>query len=94
VIVEKIVESFGKRWKIEVVTIDKNIMANDLSYLNYNLEVKDETQLIYKRPKLNPNEQTTMHKILINKACEGVESLSKKTLHLIAAHDPDLQATC
>jgi len=39
VIVEKIVESFGKHWKIEVVKIDKNIMANDLSYLNYNLEV-------------------------------------------------------
>ncbi len=38
-IVEKIVESFRERWKIEVVKIGKNIMANDLSYLNYNLEV-------------------------------------------------------
>jgi hypothetical protein len=87
-------ESFGKRWKIEVVKIGENTMANDLSYLNYNLEVKDETQLFYKRHLLNPSVQTTMHKILINKSCEGVKPLSKKTLHPIAAHDPNLQATC
>ncbi len=92
--VEKIVKSFGKCWKIEVVKIGENIMANDLSYLNYNLEVKDETQLTYKKQKLNPKKQTTMHKLLINKSCEGVEPLSKKTLHPIAAHDPHLQATC
>jgi len=49
------VESFGKCWKIGVAKID-------LSYLNYNLEVKDETQLIYKRQKLNSNEKTTMQK--------------------------------
>jgi hypothetical protein len=42
------VESFGKCWKIGVAKIGENIMANDLSYLNYNLEIKDETQLIYK----------------------------------------------
>jgi hypothetical protein len=88
------VESFVKRWEIEVVKIGENTMANDLKYLNYNLEVKDETQLIYKRQKLNPNEQTTMHKILSNKSCRGVKPLSKKTLHPIAAHDPDLQTTC
>ncbi len=40
--VEKIVESFGKCWKIEVVEIGKKIMAYDLSYLHYNLEVKDQ----------------------------------------------------
>jgi hypothetical protein len=34
----------------------EKIMANDLSYLNYNLEVKDETQLIYKRQKLKSHE--------------------------------------
>ncbi len=31
----------GKDWQ-------KN-MADDLSYLNYDLEIKDETQLIYKK---------------------------------------------
>jgi hypothetical protein len=34
----------------------------NLSYLNYNLEVKDETQLIYKRQNLKSNEKTTMLK--------------------------------
>ncbi len=52
---EKIVESFGKHGKIEVVKIGENTMLNDLSYLNYNLEAKDETQLTHKRQKLNPN---------------------------------------
>ncbi len=42
-IVEKIVESFGKCWNTGVVEIGKKIMANDLSYLHYNLEVKDQT---------------------------------------------------
>ncbi len=55
-------ESFVKRWEIEVVKIGENTMANDLKYLNYNLEVKDETQLIYKRQKLKKNEKTTMKK--------------------------------
>ncbi len=54
--IEKIVESFGKCSKIGVAKIDKKIMANDLSYLNYNLEVKDETQLIYKKHKLKSHE--------------------------------------
>jgi len=49
------VESIGKCWKIGVVKID-------LSYLNYNLEVKDETQLIYKIQKLKSNEKTIMQK--------------------------------
>ncbi len=29
-----------------------------------------------------------------NKSCEGVEPLSKRTLHPTTAHDLDLQATC
>ncbi len=49
-------ESFGKCWKIEVANIGEKIMGNDLSYLNYNLKLKDETQLIYKRQKLKSNE--------------------------------------
>jgi hypothetical protein len=38
----------GKDWQ-------KN-MANDWGYLNYNLEIKDETQLIYKKLKLKSHE--------------------------------------
>jgi hypothetical protein len=53
---KKNVESFGKCWKIEVANIGEKIMGNDLSYLNYNLKLKDETQLIYKRQKLKSNE--------------------------------------
>jgi hypothetical protein len=66
----------------------------DLSHLNYNLEVKDETKLIYKRKKLKSNEKITMQKKKINKSCEGVEPLSKRTLHPTTTHDLDLQATC
>ncbi len=42
-------KSVGKCWKIRAANIGEKIMSNDLSYLNYNLKVKDETQLIYKR---------------------------------------------
>jgi hypothetical protein len=42
--------------KLEWQILAKTIMANDLSYLNYNLEVKDETSLIYKRQKLKSHE--------------------------------------
>jgi UDP-3-O-[3-hydroxymyristoyl] glucosamine N-acyltransferase len=56
VIVEKIAESFGKCWKIGMAKIGENIMVNGLSYLNYNLKIKDETQIIYKRQKLKSYE--------------------------------------
>jgi hypothetical protein len=44
------VELFGKSWKIGVVEIDKKIMANALSYLHYNLDVKDQ-KIIFIRDK-------------------------------------------
>jgi hypothetical protein len=50
------VESFGKCWKIGVANIGEKIMGNDLSYLNYNFKVKDETQSIYKIKKLKSHE--------------------------------------
>jgi len=50
------VESFGKCWKIGVANIGEKIMGNDLSYLNYKLEVKDKTQLVYKRQKMKSHE--------------------------------------
>jgi hypothetical protein len=56
VTIEKIVESFGKCWKIGVENIGEKTMGNDLSYLKYNLKVKDETQLIKKRQKLKSHE--------------------------------------
>jgi hypothetical protein len=40
---KKNVESFGKCWKIGVVEIGKKVMANDLSHLHYNLEVRNQT---------------------------------------------------
>jgi phosphate uptake regulator len=42
--------------KLEWQILAKTIMADDLSYLNYKLEVKDETSSIYKRQKLKSHE--------------------------------------
>jgi hypothetical protein len=36
--------------------IGEKIVVNGLSYLNYNLKIKDETQIIYKRQKLKSYE--------------------------------------
>jgi hypothetical protein len=33
-----------------------------------------------------------MHKKKFDKSCEGVESLSQRTLHPMVIHDPNLQA--
>jgi len=51
----------------------EKIMAYDLSYLNYNLEVKDETQLIYKRQKLKSHED---YNTKINKLTNHVRELN------------------
>jgi hypothetical protein len=44
-------ESSGESWRIGMIKLDKEkVMCNNVSYLNCNLQVEDETQAISTSP--------------------------------------------
>jgi len=64
---------------------------NDLSFLNYNFQIKDWAQAISTRYKSKLHEYIIMHETNCQ-ICEKVQLLFWKALHLVVAHDPNLQA--